>query len=141
MPTCTCALGFSQHERDLFGGWSAQGSGRYSRIARLRVLNLERAIVKVIHENTVGDQLNGSEMLHEFHDESVFRTAHFVSRLRVKAGTAVLSLAAQTLWTSGEVSSFVDPDSPVLLGDSPNKKEERAFEVQSSWETPWILLW
>ena len=71
MPTCTCALGFSQHERDLFGGWSAQGSGRYSRIARLRVLNLERAIVKVIHENTVGDQLNGSEMLHEFHDESV----------------------------------------------------------------------
>ena len=43
MPSCAAALGFEKSKRDSLGGWSAQASDRYARIAKLRVESREHA--------------------------------------------------------------------------------------------------
>ena len=43
MPSCASILGFERSQRDFLGGWSAQGSDRYARVANLRVDNMQHA--------------------------------------------------------------------------------------------------
>ena len=49
LPSCTSILGFDKSQRDFLGGWSAQGSDRYARVAKLRVENMWKAVTKAIH--------------------------------------------------------------------------------------------
>ena len=37
MPTSTAVLGFSKSDRDMLGGWAAEGSERYSRAAKFKM--------------------------------------------------------------------------------------------------------
>ena len=42
-------------DRDVLLGWSAKSSGRYARVARSRVANMQKAVVHLIHESNAVD--------------------------------------------------------------------------------------
>ena len=44
MPSATAVLGFSKSERDVLGGWSAEGSERYSRAAKYKITNMQKPV-------------------------------------------------------------------------------------------------
>ena len=44
MPTSTAVLGFSKSDRDMLGGWAAEGSERYSRAAKFKIGLMQRAV-------------------------------------------------------------------------------------------------
>ena len=55
MPSSTTALGFPIFERDIFGGWSAQGADRLAILDKSRVTNWQMSVAKAIREYTAGD--------------------------------------------------------------------------------------
>ena len=44
LPTATAVLGFSRFDRDMLGGWSAEGSERYSRAAKHKIATMQNAV-------------------------------------------------------------------------------------------------
>ena len=50
MPSATAALGVDKTERDYLGGWSAQGSDRYARVAKRRISNMQKLVVKALQQ-------------------------------------------------------------------------------------------
>ena len=44
MPTSTAVLGFSKSDRDMLGGWAAEGSERYSRAAKFKIGMMQKAV-------------------------------------------------------------------------------------------------
>ena len=46
LPSAAAALGIDKAERDYLGGWSAQGSDRYARVAKRRIRNMQKLVVK-----------------------------------------------------------------------------------------------
>ena len=44
MPTSTAVLGFSKSDRDMLGGWAAEGSERYSRAAKFKIGLMQKAV-------------------------------------------------------------------------------------------------
>ena len=44
MPTATAVLGFSRSDRDMLGGWSAEGSERYSRAAKHKIALMQKSV-------------------------------------------------------------------------------------------------
>ena len=92
LPSC---LGFPKQERDFSSGWSAQGSDRYSRIKRLRVLNMQKAFVKVIHDRRLSDLLGKSEIAphdRNMSQSSVLRCRCPSIRMSAGIGSEVASL-------------------------------------------------
>ena len=61
MPSCAAVLGFEKSQRDFLGGWSAHGSDRYARIAKLRVGNMQKAAIRAIHSYDQEDPLGEAE--------------------------------------------------------------------------------
>ena len=61
MPSASAALNFPREERNFLGGWQAQASDRYARVARLRVQNIQKAVVRTFQEQVQGDPLGESE--------------------------------------------------------------------------------
>ena len=66
MPSSTAALQFPSEEGNFLGGWQAQASDRYARVARLRVQNMQKAVVQSIQRSRSGDLLGESETLTHF---------------------------------------------------------------------------
>ena len=44
MPTAAAVLGFARSDRDMLGGWSAEGSERYSRAAKHKIAAMQKAV-------------------------------------------------------------------------------------------------
>ena len=44
MPTASAVLNFSRSDRDMLGGWSAEGSERYSRAAKFKITSMQQAV-------------------------------------------------------------------------------------------------
>ena len=44
MPSAAAVLGFSKSERDILGGWSAEGSQRYTRTAKYKITQMQKAV-------------------------------------------------------------------------------------------------
>ena len=57
LPSATGALGYSKQERDVLGGWSAQGSARYTRLARQRISVMQSAVVNALQDKSSPDPL------------------------------------------------------------------------------------
>ena len=66
LPSYTAALKVEKTTRDFLGGWNAQGSDRYSRIARLRIFNMQKAVLQAIRSAEGMDPAFESEALQEF---------------------------------------------------------------------------
>ena len=63
MPSATATLGFVEKSvRDFLGGWSAQASERYARIAAQRIRNMQRTVVAELQKGSV-DPLAEAETL------------------------------------------------------------------------------
>ena len=65
LPSATAALGFPKSERDFLGGWCAQASDRYARIAIRRITNMQRAVIKAL-QNQSDDPLAEEESIRDF---------------------------------------------------------------------------
>ena len=63
MPSCCAALQFTKDQRNYLGGWSAEGSDRYARVAVLWIRTLQGAVVKSIQAGPEGDRLGEQETL------------------------------------------------------------------------------
>ena len=62
MPSATALLGFEKSVGDFLGGWSAQASERYARIAAQRIRNMERTVVAELQKG-LSDPLAEAETL------------------------------------------------------------------------------
>ena len=62
LPTATAVLGFVKSARDFLGGWSAQASERYARIASQRIRNMQRTVVAEVQKG-LEDPLSEAETL------------------------------------------------------------------------------
>ena len=61
LPSAASALDFDKSGRDYLGGWAAKGSDLYARVARLKITNIQRAVVRTVNENAAGDHLGEAE--------------------------------------------------------------------------------
>ena len=57
MRTAAAAVGYEKHERDMLGGWSAQGSDKYNRIAKQRITAMQVTVARTFQESAVEDPL------------------------------------------------------------------------------------
>ena len=64
MPSATAVLNYEKSHRDFLGRWSAKGSDVYARVARVRVANLQRAVVSSLQSSSP-DPIAESEITHE----------------------------------------------------------------------------
>ena len=54
LPSATAALGVPKEQRDYLGGWSAQGSDNYSRVAARMISNLQKLVISA-RQSSSGD--------------------------------------------------------------------------------------
>ena len=54
LPSATAVFGVDLQERDFLGGWTAQGSDRYARVATRRTVRMQRLVSWAIHCVYVG---------------------------------------------------------------------------------------
>ena len=50
MPSCAAALGFRKADRDVIGGWSAEGSERYTRTVKFKFAQMQSAIAATFRD-------------------------------------------------------------------------------------------
>ena len=67
MPSGTAVLGFSQADRDILGGWSAEGSERYTRTAKYKIAQMQSAIAATFR-NPDADQLGEADDIDDLGD-------------------------------------------------------------------------
>ena len=65
MPSCSAALNFEKSDRDFLGGWSAQGSDRYARIAQRRITYMQRSVAEALRASQ-DDPLGEGETLQQY---------------------------------------------------------------------------
>ena len=62
MPSAASVLGFTKSERDVLGGWAADGSQRYTRTAKYKIAQMQIAVASTF-KNSEPDQLAESDGL------------------------------------------------------------------------------
>ena len=60
MPSAAAVLGFAKSERDILGGWSAEGSQRYTRTAKYKIAQMQIAVASTFKDSEP-DQLAESD--------------------------------------------------------------------------------
>ena len=65
LPSATAALKYEKSQRDFLGGWSARGSDVYARIARVRIGNLQNAVISALQSTALHDPIAESEISHD----------------------------------------------------------------------------
>ena len=92
MPSCCAALQFTKDQRNYLGGWSAEGSDRYARVAVLRIRTLQGAVVKSIQTGPEGDSLGEQEthvhLQQRAEDKSIPKEAIFTLRRNLETWQA-----------------------------------------------------
>ena len=66
LPSYTAALKVEKTTRDVLGGWNAQGSDRYFRIARLRIFHVQKAVLNTVRSEEGLDPAFESEASEDF---------------------------------------------------------------------------
>ena len=67
LPSATAALGAPMEQRDYLGGWSAQGSDNYSRVAARMISNLQKLVVSA-RQSSSGDPVAEADTASELDD-------------------------------------------------------------------------
>ena len=57
MPTAAAVLNFTEAERDILGGWSTEGSERYTRAARHRIATMQLHVARTFQQDEDLDPL------------------------------------------------------------------------------------
>ena len=138
MPTATAVLNFSRSDRDMLGGWSAEGSERYSRAAKIKITSMQQAVSATFRSAELDPLAEGDDidLLGQFlkswnvQDDEILRTKRLlVSRTFTDVqredpsettGTDVILLAGDLL-----------PDD--TLDEDAALKKKLSREKQQSW--------
>ena len=56
LPTAASVLNVPTQEKNLLGGWSAEGSERYNRLAKFKIAQVQRSVIKLIWDKDVLEQ-------------------------------------------------------------------------------------
>ena len=80
MPSATAALGVDRAERNYLGGWSAQGSDRHARVAKRRISNMQKLVIKAL-------QPRGQDTLAE--EETLEALEEFITGTEITCDTKV----------------------------------------------------
>ena len=134
MPTCTQVLGFDQPERNYLGGWSPQKSDRYTRTARRRIVNMQRAVMTVITQGNINDSLAESETSLAFAEYLESRGMDLEGRTdqlcRLESWNAIRAerkceqVIEQHIEEPHDSAMLVDPEIPVNPEDRPDKRRK-----------------
>ena len=60
LPFATALLGLEKSDRDYLGGWTAQGSDRYARVSRTKIMNMQKEVIRA-QERAEDDPLGEDE--------------------------------------------------------------------------------
>ena len=88
LPTAAASLGFTAPDRNLLGGWSARGSEQYNRLAKYKIAQIQREVVKCIWNKDSQDPLSESDTLREFAE---FLRTNLVSETQIARSIHILS--------------------------------------------------
>ena len=94
LPSATAALNFGKSDRDNLGGWSAQGSDVYARVARHKITTMQKAEGSTLRSQVEGDPSAETEKVLQLH---VCRTQRNVPFAEVRDTLARLSIWKTTL--------------------------------------------
>ena len=105
MPSGAAVLGFSKADRDILGGWSAEGSQRYTRKAKFKIAQMQSAIAATFRDPDsdqlaeAGDIDDRSDFLRtwEVPEKSILRTKKILCSRTVSDLERVISLEPSTL--------------------------------------------
>ena len=84
MPSATSALGFPKSDRDYLGGWAAENSDRYARVARLKIQTMQKAVVQSISNPSSKDPLGEAETLTHLEQHFSHSLQHVPEHVRSK---------------------------------------------------------
>ena len=102
MPSAAAVLGFVKSERDVLGGWAADGSQRYTRTAKYKIAQMQIAVASTF-KNSDPDQLAESDDLDCLAD---FLRSWEVPESSIRKSLQILSLRS---YADLQRSDFVEP--------------------------------
>ena len=102
MPSAASVLGFTKSERDVLGGWAADGSQRYTRTAKYKIAQMQIAVASTF-KNSDPDQLAESDDLDCLAD---FLRSWDVPESSIRKSLQILSLRS---YADLQRSDFVEP--------------------------------
>ena len=124
MPSASAAMGYQKSDRDVLGGWSAQGSDRYTRLARRRISAMQVTVAQSFSDKKNCDLLGEAESLQALEEHTSNRG---LSREEVSQVVKALSSRAFVYIQRGE---NVAPDPAEELEPSDIIPDEVGTEVQ-----------
>ena len=102
MPSAASVLGFTKSERDVLGGWAADGSQRYTRTAKYNIAQMQIAVASTF-KNSDPDQLAESDDLDCLAD---FLRSWDVPETSIRKSLQILGLRS---YADLQRSDFVEP--------------------------------
>ena len=102
MPSAASVLGFTKSERDVLGGWAADGSQRYTRTAKYKIAQMQIAVASTF-KNSDPDQLAESDDLDCLAD---FLRSWDVPEESIRKSLQILGLRS---YADLQRSDFVEP--------------------------------
>ena len=102
MPSAASVLGFTKSERDVLGGWAADGSQRYTRTAKYKIAQMQIAVASTF-KSSDPDQLAESDDLDCLAD---FLRSWDVPEASIRKSLQILGLRS---YADLQRSDFVEP--------------------------------
>ena len=138
LPTVASILGTPTQEKNFLGGWSAEGSERYNRLAKYKIAQIQRDVIKLVLNKETPDPLVEKDSLRELAD---FLRAHQVDEEEI---TRSLQLLNSRRVHNVERSQSVDLhpidlqlEESLEIEDDPTEKDtptkNLAREKQQAW--------
>ena len=84
MPTAAAVLNFTKAERDVLGGWSAEGSERYTRAARHRIATMQLHVARTFQQYEDTDPLAEADAIDALDEFLKLQGVPEIERLRTK---------------------------------------------------------
>ena len=127
LPSATAALGFQKTDRDILGGWSAQASDRYTRLAKQRITVLQLAVADSFSNFAVADPLAESESLENFREFMTgigIPTASITSTIDLLSSRHFASVHRVPIMAPLNLEEF-EPEE-ILIDDTLNREIQKA---------------
>ena len=141
LPSATAALGVPKEQRDYLGGWSAQGSDRYTRVAERMITNLQRMVITA-RQSTAADPFSETETVGQLDDylcskgtspeerEKFFKSLEQLQTQRPEQAVEQLSLEECGPPRAGDVEP--EPDRAEEESVDPNAKRDKRLKSENT---------
>ena len=113
MPSAASVLGFNKSDRDFLGGWSAEGSQRYTRIAKYKIAQMQTAVASTFRSSET-DQLAEADDIDSLAD---FLRSWDVPEESIRKSQKILCLRSYADLERSEPSELVPVDCDLTPGE------------------------